>query len=57
MRGLLREIGGRFVDGPSAQGIYTVELQVPSEKSQEVEKILQILRSRQPAIAYAEKLG
>ena len=54
IRGLIQEIDGRMVDGPSPQGIYT--LKVPISDSIQVETTLQKLRARSSLVRLAESV-
>jgi len=55
MRRLLGEIHGGIVAGPSALGIYSVQVPIAPEKNDELEKLLQSLRGKRELIDYAEK--
>jgi hypothetical protein len=57
LRQLLRDINGKIVDGPSSLGIYTVQVPIAPEKTAEVERLMEALRSKQQWISYVEKVG
>jgi hypothetical protein len=57
LRQLLKEIRGKIVDGPSALGIYTIEVPIPPEETAEIDGLLQSLRSKQQVVTYVEKVG
>jgi hypothetical protein len=56
LRQLLYEIGGRIVDGPSASGLYSVELDVGLEDAPSVERRLEALRADE-RVRFAEVSG
>ena len=41
----LSSVGGKIVEGPSASGIYFVELPIPAEKEAEVQSLIEKLRA------------
>jgi hypothetical protein len=49
----LGEIHGTIVAGPTAQGLYTVQLQLRPEQTVEIEKVLQTLRQNQRVVRFA----
>lgn len=55
VQGLLREVGARVVDGPSAAGFYVVELGAGSADSAVVDAALAELRSRPDLVLLAER--
>jgi anti-sigma factor RsiW len=55
VQSLLREIRGRIVDGPTAAGLYTVE--VPLGGDATVERYLKLLRARPEVVRSAEPLA
>lgn len=55
MRQLLRGIDGKIVDGPSALGIYTIELAAKDNAA--IDKIVENLRTKTSIVTYVEKLG
>jgi hypothetical protein len=57
LRQLLRDIDGKIVDGPSSLGVYTVQVPIAPEKTAEVERLIEALRSKQQWISYVEKVG
>lgn len=54
MGSILSGIGGRIVSGPSASGIYVVELAIPSEKDAEIQTVIDKLRTNN-AIRFVER--
>jgi anti-sigma factor RsiW len=55
IRRAIQEIHGTIVDGPSALGLYTIEVPVPREQTPEIEKLLQRLRQNHRVIRIAEQ--
>ncbi len=55
MRQAIQEIHGKIVDGPSALGLYTIEVPIPPERTEEVAKVLQTLRQNRRVIGFAER--
>ncbi len=55
MRQTIQAIHGKIVAGPSALGLYTVEVPVPPERSDEIEKLLLTLRQNHRVIRFAER--
>ncbi len=55
MRQAIWEIHGKIVDGPSALGLYTIEVPIPPERSQDIEKLVQALRQNRRVIRFADK--
>lgn len=53
IRTMLHEIGGRIVDGPTAIGLYTIELQQSASAPELLEPLVDALR-RRPGIRFAE---
>src|SRR5260221_5673958 len=49
----LGEIHGTIIDGPTAQSLYTVQLQMRPEQTSEIEKALQALRQNQRVVRLA----
>lgn len=48
-------VHGKIVDGPSALGLYTVQVPVAPENSQDIHNVLKILRENQNVIRFAEQ--
>jgi len=57
LRQLLGEIRGEIVSGPSAQGLYTIEVPIPPANADELDRLVQSLRGKQQIVTYAEKEG
>lgn len=55
MRQLLRGIDGKIVDGPSALGIYTIELAAKEKAA--IDKVVESLRTKMSIVTYVERLG
>lgn len=53
IRELLHQIHGRIVDGPSAKGLYRVEVILPSGDPAELDELLQTLRARTDLVRFA----
>ena len=53
IRQALSEINGTIVDGPSAQGFYTVQLPFAPEQTAEVDKVLQKLQQNRRVVSFA----
>jgi hypothetical protein len=56
MRVLLQSIGGRIVDGPSAEGYYVVEISLRTAGPEARETLLQSLRERSDVLRFVEPL-
>lgn len=56
IRGLLHQIHGRIVDGPSAKGTYRVEVLLPSGDPAELEGLLKTLRARTDLVRFAGRV-
>lgn len=48
-------VHGKIIDGPSALGLYTVQVPVAPENSQDINNVLKILRENQNVIRFAEQ--
>jgi len=46
-------INGKIVDGPSALGLYTVQLATPGEQTTEIEQVLKTLRQNHRVVRFA----
>jgi anti-sigma factor RsiW len=57
LRKILSEVGGKIVDGPSAQGLYTIEVPVPPANADQLDRLVQSLRARRQIVTYAEREG
>ena len=57
LRKLLGEFRGEIVSGPSAQGLYTVEVPIAPGNTDELDRLVQNLRGQQQLITFAEKEG
>ena len=55
LRQTIEGIRGEIVGGPSALNLYTVQLQIPREKTEEVDKLLERLRQNRRVVRVAEK--
>jgi len=53
IRQALSEIDGTIVDGPSAQGFYTVQLPFAPEQTTEVDKVVQKLQQNRRVVSFA----
>jgi hypothetical protein len=53
IRQVIEEIHGTIVEGPTAQGSYTVQLPIPPEQTAEMEKDLQALRQHPRVVRFA----
>ena len=53
IRETLSEINGTIVDGPSAQGFYTVQLPFAPEQTTEVDKVVQKLQQNRHVVSFA----
>jgi hypothetical protein len=53
IRETLSEINGTIVDGPSAQGFYTVQLPFAPEQTTEVDKVVQKLQQNRRVVSFA----
>jgi Putative zinc-finger len=53
IRQALSEINGTIVDGPSAQGFYTVQLPLAPEQTAEVDKVVQKLVENRRVVSFA----
>lgn len=54
MNEAIRAVGGRVVDGPSALGLYTIQVPIPPERSAEIQGVLDTLRKDNQVIRFAE---
>jgi len=50
----IRAVGGTVVDGPSALGLYTIQVQIPPDRSAEIQGVLDTLRKDDQVIRFAE---
>lgn len=57
LRQLLGEVHGEIVSGPSAQGLYTIEVPIPPANADQLDRLVQDLRGKQQLIRFAEKEG
>jgi len=55
IRKTLQEIQGTIVKGPSALGLYTIEVPLSPDQTQEIENRLQALKQNQNIIRFAER--
>jgi len=55
IRSLVRDLGGRIIDGPTADGRYTVEF--PASPGTSADSILKVLRKRPELVQRAQSLG
>jgi anti-sigma factor RsiW len=55
IRQTLRAVGGNVVAGPSAAGVYVVELATPVEKAADVETVIDTLRGSTAVITFVER--
>ena len=55
IREALLAINGRIVDGPSAQGLYTVQVPTPREGAADNERALETLRKNVRVVQFAER--
>jgi anti-sigma factor RsiW len=55
IREALLAINGRIVDGPSAQGLYTVQVPTPREGVADNERVLETLRKNVRVVQFAER--
>lgn len=55
MRETILRIQGRIVEGPSPNGLYTVEVPISPNRTEEVEKILAELRSNTKVVRFAAR--
>ena len=46
-------IQGQIVEGPSALGLYTIQVPIPREKAAEIDKVLQTLRRNTKVVRFA----
>lgn len=53
IRQTLSEINGTIVDGPSAQGFYTVQLPFAPEQTAEVDRVVQKLQQNRRVVSFA----
>jgi hypothetical protein len=51
----LSEVGGTVISGPSAQGVYVVELRRRSDNDTEIQGVLERLRSNAAVVRFAER--
>jgi anti-sigma factor RsiW len=56
IRELLHQVHGRIVDGPSAKGVYRVEVILSSGDPAELEGLLKTLRARTDLVRFAERV-
>jgi len=57
LRQLLGEFHGEIIAGPSAQGLYTVEVPIRPANTDELDRLVQSLRGKQRLIRFAEIEG
>ena len=55
IRGTLRQVEARIVDGPSALGLYVVQLPATLIEDAEINRVIEALRARTGIIAFAER--
>jgi Putative zinc-finger len=55
IRQAILAVHGKIIDGPSALGLYTVQVPISPERSHEVDNVLKILRQNQRVIRFAEQ--
>ena len=55
IRALLREYGVRIVDGPSAAGLYRIELETDAVSHREVPAVLKALQARKQIIVHLQR--
>jgi hypothetical protein len=53
MSNILKKIEGTIVNGPSALGLYRVELKIPSHQTTEIEKRVKLLKQYPDVIRFA----
>lgn len=55
MRDTILAIQGNIVDGPSALGLYTVEVRIPPQRTEEIDKLLQGLLKDRKVVRFAAR--
>ena len=55
LRKTISDIDGTITGGPSAQDLYTIQLKIPQENAEDIERLLQKLRENRRVIRIAEK--
>jgi hypothetical protein len=55
IRQTLEEIHGSIVDGPTAQGRYTIQLAIPLEQTAELDKIMRTLQEKKDIVRSVEE--
>jgi hypothetical protein len=55
IRETILAIKGKIVDGPTALGLYAIQVPIPRERSAEIEQVLQTLRQNSRVIRFAEQ--
>ena len=55
MRQALSAVHGKIIDGPSALGLYTIQVPIPPERSAEIQQALKTLRQNSRVIRIAEQ--
>jgi hypothetical protein len=53
IRDTLFEIQGKIIGGPSANNLYTVQVKALPEQTEEIERLLQVLRKNQRVVRLA----
>lgn len=55
IRQAILAVHGKIIDGPSALGLYTVQVPIAPEHSQEIDNVLKTLRQNQHVVRFAEQ--
>lgn len=55
IRQTILAVHGKIIDGPSALGLYTVQVPIAPEHSQEIDNVLKALRQNQRVVRFAEQ--
>jgi hypothetical protein len=55
IRQTILAVHGKIIDGPSALGLYTVQVPIAPEHSQEIDNVLNTLRQNQRVVRFAEQ--
>ncbi len=55
IRGLLKSVSGRFVDGPSAVGLYRIEIDRQNLEAEDIQKLVSEIAARADVIKYVEQ--
>jgi hypothetical protein len=56
LRELVRELEGTIVGGPSALGLYTIELPQSAEASEEIDALIETVRARKDRVRYVGRV-